>query len=98
MRKADNLPPFCTVVKKSRSLKFLDPSGPPLACNGSALPFICKLHVLILYSVVLIVFPEDCDLLLEHEEFIYMHDFLFYVKWVCLLVHMGEYRHTARNE
>ena len=38
MRKADNLPPYCAVVKKSRSLNFLDRSGPPMACNGSALP------------------------------------------------------------
>ena len=28
MRKADNLPPYRAVVKKSRSLNFLDPSGP----------------------------------------------------------------------
>ena len=27
MPKADNLPPYCAVVKKSRSLNFLDPSG-----------------------------------------------------------------------
>ena len=38
MRKADNLPPYCAVVKKSRSLNLLDPSGPPMACNGRALP------------------------------------------------------------
>ena len=38
MRKADNLPPYCAVVKKSRSLNFLDPSGPAMACNGCALP------------------------------------------------------------
>jgi hypothetical protein len=28
VRKADNLPPYCAVVKKSGSLNFLDPSGP----------------------------------------------------------------------
>ena len=38
MRKADNLPPYCAVVKKARSLNFLDTSGPPMACYGSALP------------------------------------------------------------
>ena len=27
MRKADNLPPYCAVVKNSRSLNFLDPRG-----------------------------------------------------------------------
>ena len=37
MRKADNLPPYCAVVKKSGSLNFLDPSGPSMACNESAL-------------------------------------------------------------
>ena len=28
MRKADNLPRYCAVVKNSRNLNFLDPSGP----------------------------------------------------------------------
>ena len=28
MRKVYNLPPFCTVVTKSRNLNFLEPSGP----------------------------------------------------------------------
>ena len=35
MRKADNLPPSCAVVTKSGSLKFLEPSGPVQACNGT---------------------------------------------------------------
>ena len=39
MRKADNLPPSCAVVTKSKNLKFLEPSGPLQACNGTALPF-----------------------------------------------------------
>ena len=34
MRKADNLPPYCAVVKKSRSLNFLDPSGPGWPVTG----------------------------------------------------------------
>ena len=34
MRKADNLPPYCAVVKKSRSLNFLDPSGPARPVTG----------------------------------------------------------------
>ena len=34
MRKADNLPPYCDVVKKSRSLNFLDPSGPTWPVTG----------------------------------------------------------------
>jgi len=36
VRKADNLPPSCAVVTKSGSLKFLEPSGPLQACNGTA--------------------------------------------------------------
>ena len=39
MRKTDNLPPFCAVVKKSGSLNFLEPSGLVQACNGTVLPF-----------------------------------------------------------
>ena len=38
MRKADNLPPSCAVVKKSGTLNFLEPSGPVQACNSTALP------------------------------------------------------------
>ena len=34
MRKADNLPPYCAVVKISRSLNFLDPSGPAWSVTG----------------------------------------------------------------
>jgi hypothetical protein len=30
------LPPFCTVFMKSGNLNFLEPSGPPQACNGTA--------------------------------------------------------------
>ena len=37
VRKADNLPPSCAVVMKSGKLKFLEPSGPLQACNGTAL-------------------------------------------------------------
>ena len=32
------LPPSCAVVMKSGNLNFLEPSGPPQACNGTALP------------------------------------------------------------
>ena len=45
MRKADNLPPSCAVVTKSRNLNFLEPSGPVQACNGTALPFTMFLFV-----------------------------------------------------
>ena len=33
------LPPSCAVVMTSGNLNFLEPSGPPQACNGTALPF-----------------------------------------------------------
>ena len=46
MREADNLPPYCAVVKKSRNLNFLDPSGPQMVCNGSALPYRIKVTLL----------------------------------------------------
>jgi hypothetical protein len=34
VRKADNLPPYCAVVKKSVSLNCLDPSGPTRSVMG----------------------------------------------------------------
>ena len=34
MRKAENLPPYCAIVKKSRGLNFLDPSGPTWPVTG----------------------------------------------------------------
>ena len=45
MPKADNLPPTCAVVTKSGSLKFLEPSGPVQACNGSALLYVMPISV-----------------------------------------------------
>jgi len=42
VRKADNLPPSCAVVMKSRNLNFLEPSGPVQVCNETALPFCYK--------------------------------------------------------
>ena len=50
MRKADNLPPSCAVVTKPGNLKFLEPSGPVQACNGTDLPL---LYYIILYYVIL---------------------------------------------
>ena len=37
VRKADNLPPYCAVVKKSGSLNFLELPGPVQACTGQLL-------------------------------------------------------------
>ena len=34
------LPPPCAVVMKSGNLKFMEPSGPLQACNGTDLPFL----------------------------------------------------------
>ena len=34
MHKDDNLPPYCAVVRNSRSLNFLDPSGPAWPVTG----------------------------------------------------------------
>jgi hypothetical protein len=34
------LPPSCAIVKKSGNLNFLEPSGPPQAWNGTALPLL----------------------------------------------------------
>ena len=39
MRKADNLPPYRAVVKKSGSLNFLDPSGPAWPVMGELLRY-----------------------------------------------------------
>ena len=44
MRKADNLPPYCAIVKKSRSLNFLDPSG-------SARPVTGVFYLYLMFSV-----------------------------------------------
>jgi hypothetical protein len=38
------LPPSCAVVMKSGNLNFLEPSGPPQACNGTALPLAVIVH------------------------------------------------------
>jgi len=47
VRKADNLPPFCAVVTKSGNLNLLEPSGPLVAFNGTAL------SLLLLYVAVI---------------------------------------------
>ena len=46
MHEADNLPPYCAVVKKSGSLNFLEPLWAYTACYGSALPLplLIKMH------------------------------------------------------
>jgi len=44
VRKADNLPPSCTVVTKSGNLNFLETSGAIQASNGIALTFYCNIY------------------------------------------------------
>jgi hypothetical protein len=39
------LPPSCAVVKISGNLSSMEPSGPPQACNGTALPYIDCHHL-----------------------------------------------------
>ena len=51
MRKADNLPPYCAVVKKSRSFNFLDPSGLPMACYGSVLLLLYNVYILLAHLI-----------------------------------------------
>ena len=57
MRKADNLSPYCAIVKKSGSLNFLDPSGP-------AQPVMEELY-LYLYTVILL-----CVIITDYEMII----------------------------
>ena len=40
------LPPSCAVTMKSVNLNFLEPSGPPQACNETALPLPLPLPLL----------------------------------------------------
>jgi hypothetical protein len=66
VRKADNLPPSCTVVTKSGSLNFLEPSGPLQACNGTAKKKLCPilhiiaslLHLLCSFNILLHISDE----------------------------------------
>ena len=60
MRKVDNLPPSCAVVTKSGNLKFLEPSGPLLACNGTALRcvLIATVHVVALYLFFFLILKK----------------------------------------
>ena len=54
MRKADNLPPYCAVVKKSRSLNFLDPSGPAWPVTA-----VLYLYLYDKFTVMLSSRPDD---------------------------------------
>ena len=51
VRKADNLPPYCAVVKKSRSLNFLDPSGPARPVTGVLYLYLFDTNLIAIMSV-----------------------------------------------
>ena len=55
MRKADNLPPYCAVVKKSRNLNFLDPSGPARPVTGVLYLYLVSMIPSMLYNLDSIV-------------------------------------------
>ena len=55
------LPPPCAVAMKSGNLKFLEPSGPLQACNGTALPFYIGTWLLVInYGIHICVFTLQC--------------------------------------
>ena len=58
MRNAENLPPYCAVVKKSRSLKFLDPSGTAWPVTG----------VLYFFTLLCYIIMEVRDILHAMKE------------------------------
>ena len=62
MRKADNLPPYCAVVKKSGSLNFLDPSGPAWPVTGVL--YLFPLHLIICWHSEL--FDCGCESVVRH--------------------------------
>ena len=57
MCKADNLPPYCAVVKNSRSLNFLDPSGPAWPVTGELYLYLYSLFYLDVVVCVDIILP-----------------------------------------
>ena len=80
-----NLPPSCAVVMTSGNLKFLEPSGPLQACNGTALPFTFFLISCILLENV----EKYCRVWGEggtEENIIWRH--------VYCMLHTLRYRHT----
>ena len=53
--KLTTLPPSCVVVMKSGNLKFLEPSGPLQACNGSTNLYLLLYQVKLIYKLYDIV-------------------------------------------
>ena len=58
VRKADKLPPSCTVVTKSGHLNFLEPSGPLQVSNGTA--FYLQWALCVCVCVVDCVSSSEC--------------------------------------
>jgi len=57
------LPLSCATVMKSWNLNFLEPSGSPQACNGTALPK--RVRVLDFFAVVILLFCGMCVIVLS---------------------------------
>jgi hypothetical protein len=49
-----NIPLSCAVVMKSGNIKFLEPSGPFQACNGTALPLLFMVPISLFAAFVLL--------------------------------------------
>ena len=82
MRKADNLPPYCAVAKKSRNLNFLDPSGPAWPVTG------------VLYLSLFTVFRCGCSALVNppQQRISFEHFYsLFPVTLVCVVLLSDKY-------
>jgi hypothetical protein len=62
------LPPSCAVVMRTGNLNFLEYSGPLQACNGTALPFYCKLELKRIFQPRSPSKSEDRHRLLLREE------------------------------
>jgi len=60
----------CAVVTKSGNLNFLEPSGPPQACNGNALPYFTTSAIF--YSIAIYFILFHCSVLY------YSNSILFY--------------------
>jgi hypothetical protein len=63
------LPPSC-VVMKSGNLKFLEPSGPLQACNGTALPLVRRyVRIVYIYCLFRYNFGASGNITLKNINF-----------------------------
>jgi hypothetical protein len=56
--------------RKSGNLNFLDLSGPPQACNGTALPLPCRIHNLFVFYADRVVIKVSKVLTKERAVFV----------------------------